>query len=108
VEVVAEPTNVLPDPGSLAQFQNQLGSTLAFRVTGRLGGAVYGTDIYTSDTTLATAAVHAGVLRVGQTGVVRVKILGQQPFFTGTMKNGVSSASYGGFPGYQVLRNRAN
>jgi len=96
----------LPDPGSLTGYANQVGTKLAFSVTGRLDGSVWGTNVYTLDSALATAAVHAGALKPGQTGLVRVQIVASPPVFTGSMLNGVTSANWGVFPGgaYQFLK----
>jgi hypothetical protein len=101
-----EPKNVLPDPGSLKSYEGQVGMTLAFRVTGAVAtGGLWGTDVYTTDSSLAMAAVHAGVLRVGQTGVVRVTILGPHAGFTGSTRHGVTSSDYGIYPGsYRVKK----
>jgi LCCL domain len=94
-----------PDPGNLVNFQNQLGKTFAFRVTGATNGSVWGTDLYTADSNLASAAVHAGVLKVGQTKVVHVKIVAAPPVFQSSTRHGVSSSAYGFYPGaYQVMR----
>ena len=76
-------------------FQGRIGATLAFRVCGNTNGSIWGSDVYTSDSTLATAAVHAGVLKPGQTAVVRVKILPSPQVYQGTSRNGVQSSSYG-------------
>jgi hypothetical protein len=93
------------DPGNLVNFQNQAGKSFAFRVTGAVNGSVWGTDVYTTDSNLASAAVHAGVLKAGQTKVIRVKIVGSPPTFQGSSRNGVSSSAYGFYPGaYQVVR----
>ncbi len=95
---------VLPDPGNLTGLQQQVGKRFAFKVTGIANGAIYGTDVYTTDSLLATAAVHAGILKPGQTGVVRVKIVAPPPAFLGSTRNGISSAAYGSYPAaYQVL-----
>ncbi len=94
----------LPDPGNLTGYQAQVGKRFAFKVTGAVNGGIYGSDTYTSDSSLATAAVHAGVLKVGQTGVVRVKIVAPPGAFAGSVRNGVNSAAYGSYSGaYQVL-----
>ncbi len=66
---------VQDDPGTLSNLRGQVGKLFAFRVTGAVGGSVWGTDVYTSDSRLATAAVHAGVLEVGKTGTVKVRII---------------------------------
>ena len=95
-----------PDPGSLTAYANQAGTKLAFSVTGRLDGSVWGTNVYTLDSALATAAVHAGILKPGQTGLVRVQIVASPPVFTGSALNGVNSGNWGMFPGgaYQFLK----
>jgi len=93
------------DPGNLVNFQAQAGKTFAFRVTGAINGSVWGTDLYTTDSNLASAAVHAGALKPGQTKVIRVKIVGSPPAFPSSSRNGVTSSAYGFYPGaYQVMR----
>lgn len=92
-------------PQSLQHLQNQVGKTFSFTVTGAVGGGVWGTNVYTLDSFLPAAAVHAGVLKVGQTGVVKIKILPSPPAFTGSNRNGVVSSDFGPFPGaYQILK----
>jgi hypothetical protein len=86
---------VLPDPGNLSAVEADIGRVFLFQVTGSASGSIWGTELYTSDSHLGTAAVHAGLLQVGQKGVVRVTILPGQPIYEGTTKNGVTSASYG-------------
>lgn len=120
-EVVAD---ALPDPGNMTAFQGQTGKTVTLKVTGRAGGAapqqiaggavvvvgggtVWGTDLYTLDSTIALAAVHAGALKAGQTGVVRIRVLGPQPTFQGSERNGVQSMAYGFYNGaYQFDKGR--
>ncbi|MGF1582343.1 MAG: LCCL domain-containing protein, partial [Gemmataceae bacterium] len=85
--------------------QHPIGQTLAFRVTGpppKTAGA-WGTTVYTLDSRLAVAAVHAGVLESGQTATVRVIVLGPQPAFQASNQNGITSSPYGAYPGYQIL-----
>jgi hypothetical protein len=51
------------------------------------------------------AAVHAGVLKLGETGVVRVKIIRSPPAFTASRRNGVTTQPFGPYPAaYQVLK----
>lgn len=97
--------DVLPDPGNLVGYRDRVGQTFAFRVTGSASGSVWGTGIYTDDSTLARAAVHAGLLQVGQTGVVRVTILPGQQSYQGSTQNGVNSGNYGSWSGsYSFVR----
>jgi hypothetical protein len=94
----------LPDPGDLSGFRGQDGTTLAFTVTGDANGAIWGDGIYTDDSPLATAAVHAGLLRPGETGLVGVEILPGQDDYAGAERNGVASGRYGSWAGsYRVL-----
>ena len=87
--------NVMPDPGTLGKYRSNVGSIYYFRVTGQDSGNIYGTDVYTDDSQLATAAVHAGVLARGQQGVVKVTILPGQPRYQGSFRNGINSHSWG-------------
>jgi hypothetical protein len=92
--------NVPSAPDSLAGYDGaEPGRTLTFEVTGRADGIVWGTDVYTADSRLASAAVHAGVVRVGERAVVRVSLLdGADQFFEGTARHGVQSNDYPAFP----------
>lgn len=92
------PTNVQPDPGSLTNFQQYAGRTFYFRVTGNHGGSVWGSDVYTTDSQLSTVAIHAGVLKPGQTGIVKVTIMPGQNGYLGSTRNGISSSGYGQYP----------
>lgn len=105
VEPEAEAVTAIADPGSLTAYQQQFGKTFAFRVTGVINNSVWGTDVYTTDSSLAAAAVHAGVLRPGQTGVVRVKIVPSPPLFQSSTRNGITSNQYNMFvAGFQILK----
>ncbi|HKB39573.1 MAG TPA: LCCL domain-containing protein [Gemmataceae bacterium] len=88
-----------PDPGNLLGLHTQVGKSFSFDVTGQTDGAIWGTDVYTSDSSLATAAVHAGKVRPGERKVVRVTIVPPLSSFQGTTRNGVTSGSYGPYPG---------
>jgi hypothetical protein len=104
-ETEEEKLVVQPDPGTLAGLQGQVGKLFAFKVTGAITGAVWGTDVYTSDSTLATAAVHAGVVEVGKTATVKVRIVAPPPGFRGSNRNGVTTSDYGPWPGaYQIIK----
>src|SRR5205823_327084 len=68
-------TNALPDPGYVSAQAGDIGKVRYYEVVGNIGGPTWGTDVYTSDSHLAATAVHAGVLRVGEKGIVKVTIL---------------------------------
>jgi hypothetical protein len=85
---------LLSDPGNLRDCETKIGAEFLFRLTGRANGTVYGTDTYTSDSNLATAAVHAGILQPGEQGVVRVRIVSVLSSYRGSTRNGVSTHSW--------------
>ena len=58
---------------------------------------IYGTDIYTSGSSICSAAVHAGVITAKDGGKVTVRVLGSQDFFNGVLRNGVTSRRYGNY-----------
>lgn len=97
---------VQPDPGNLKAFESRIGETFSFSVTGSAaGGSVWGTDIYTTDSRLSAAVVHAGLLKDGETGVVKVKIVAAQGSYTSSAKNGVTSSPYGAYGGsYEFVK----
>ncbi len=98
---------VRSDPGNLTEFTPaDAGRTLLVEVTGRTDGSVWGTDTYTSDSRLATVAVHAGLVRTGERGLVRVVILdGAGLVYAGSHRNEVISFDYANYPvAYRVER----
>ena len=76
------------------------------RVTGESeGSSVWGTDVYTGDSPLAVAAVHAGAVKAGETAVVRVTVTRPLTHYQGSVRNGVTSHDYGGYgTAYRVDR----
>jgi hypothetical protein len=89
----------LPDPGDLSGYRGQNGTILKFEVTGAVEGALWGSGPYTDDSRLAVAAVHAGVLKAGETGVVTVEILPGQESYEASEANGVSGGAYASWQG---------
>lgn len=76
----------------------RVGTIFEVTITGNAYGNVWGTDIYTADSNVNTAAVHAGVLRHGETGKVRIEVLPGQDRYVGSTRNGVRSSDYGSYP----------
>ena len=87
-------------PINLVNYRSFVGQSFKFTVTGATNaGVVWGTDIYTDDSSVAAAAVHAGCIENGKTAVITVKILAGQGCYRNTTRNGVTSSSYGAWPG---------
>ena len=86
--------DVQPAPNNMEAYRGRLGESFLFSVTGSVTGPLWGTDVYTTDSSPAKAAVHAGVLRDGEPGVVRVTIVDRLPTYRGTTRNGVTSSPW--------------
>jgi hypothetical protein len=70
------------------------------------GGTVYqiwGTNTYTDDSSVCTAAVHRGLITVASGGPVVIEIVQGAIFYLGTVKNGIESNSYGDWGGSFVF-----
>jgi hypothetical protein len=64
-----------------------------------LFGTIWGSFIYTDDSSVCTAAVHAGAISREVGGTVRIVIRPGLPAYAGTIRNGVRSESYGRWDG---------
>ncbi|MCX8140881.1 MAG: LCCL domain-containing protein [Thermogemmata sp.] len=107
---VGETATAPPAPTNLMAFQHQFGKELTYTLTGYTPGTgqanVWGTDVYTLDSHLAAAAVHAGVVQPGKTAVVHVRIVQSPPQFIASYRNGINSTAYGNYPAgaYEFVR----
>lgn len=86
-------------------YRGQNGSIYEIAIEGANIGYVWGTDIYTDDSNIARAAVHAGLVAIGQQKIVKIKILAGQSSYTGTTRNGITTSDYASWPGsYQFVK----
>ena len=98
VEVVEVDSNAAVGPSNMVHYGNDVGKTFVFKVTGVNNGSLWGTDAYTTDSTLGMAAVHCGLLQPGQTGTIKVTMIPGQAVYQGSSRNGVTSTGYGQYP----------
>lgn len=92
-------------PARIQDLCDTPGTTYYFRVTGAADGSVWGTDVYTGDSVLPVAAVHAGAVKPGETAVVRVTAMPPLAQYQGSVRNGVTSHDYGRYgTAYRVDR----
>jgi LCCL domain len=92
-------SNVQFGPAHVYEYSNRIGQTFTFKVTGNVAaGSVWGTDVYTTDSALAAVVVHTGLLKNGETGVIKVSIIPSPNAFVGSVRNGVSSSAYNQYP----------
>ncbi len=97
--------NALPDPGTLTGYRDRIGQTFYFEVTGTINGSLWGTGVYTDDSALGKAAVHAGLLRDGEKGILKLTMLPGQASYLGTTQNGITSSPYQAWTAsYQIER----
>jgi len=64
------------------------------------GGAahsVWGSDVYTSDSSICTAAVHSGLITYQQGGTVTIEMRPGRPIYGCSERNGVTSSPYGSY-----------
>jgi hypothetical protein len=102
VEKVSGPYDfslVLTDPGIPGNFKGVApGQVYTVWVVGSaVSGGIWGTDVYTSDSPLAKAAVHAGLLADGVGGPLIVRILPGQASYVGSSRYGVTTSGYGAY-----------
>lgn len=84
-------------PSNMVQLSDPLGATFYFRVKGQTDGQVWGTDTYTGDSTLAVAAVHAGLVKPDESAVIKVTVVPPLTNYKGSLRNGVTSHDFGRF-----------
>lgn len=88
---------VEPYPGNLSAYANRIGETFYFEVTGAVNASIWGTEVYTYDSDLAAAAVHAGVVKLGKSGIVKVTMVKSPDSHRGSTQNGVTSSNWGNY-----------
>jgi hypothetical protein len=60
-------------------------------------GGLWGTDVYTADSGICRAAIHAGMISDGG-GMVVVVLDSGRPAYRGSVRYGVTSSDYGSYP----------
>ena len=70
--------NAIPNnTQNMKDYRGRIGQKFSINITGRLngGGTVWGTDIYTDDSDIIKAAIHAGAIQNGENKTVCAWIL---------------------------------
>lgn len=93
----------IQNPGTMSAYVNRLNQSFFVDITGNGNGGVWGTEFYTYDSSLAAACVHAGVLKQGQRGIVKVTMVKSPNAHTGSTLNGVRSSDWGIYPASYTL-----
>ena len=82
-------------PASIVDLCETVGASYYFRVRGAADGPLWGTDIYTGDSSLAVAAVHAGLSKLDESAIVKVTVVAPPQRFHGSVRHGVASHDFG-------------
>lgn len=80
-------------PSSMSSLRSNQGKLYTFKVTGKVNGRVWGgrNNIYTDNSDLATAAVHSGYVKIGETKLLKVRIINDVKDYPSISRNGINS-----------------
>lgn len=82
-------------------LRQYVGEKFTFRCPegGRISEQLWGTETYTDDSSICTAAAHMGIITPSNGGLVTIEIRPGEARYTGSRRNGISSAAYGSWTG---------
>ena len=94
-----------PDEGLSPQHWIHRNDDIVYvEVMGTPWGSVWGTGPYSDDSDLGMAAVHSGLLKIGEVKFVAIRFLPEQPEFAGSAAHCITTNAYGSFRGaYEIL-----
>ena len=88
---------------SMVAFEDR--KTLNFTCpAGGTAGSVWGTDVYTIDSSVCTAAVHAGKIQLETGGPITIEMRPGEDSYKGTARNGIKSNDYGQYGSSFILK----
>ena len=89
---------------ALALRNLSIGDRVTIPVTGTKAGTVWGDNLYTLDSDPGAAAVHAGLLDVGETKLVEIWVVPSPNSFSEANRNGVRSRKWGKYKAAYIIR----
>jgi len=102
-------TTALADPGNMVSYRGDDYTSYYFLITATNSGNVWGgcnnPFSYTDNSNIGTAIVHFWGLTLGEQWVVQVKVLPGLSSYVGCDNNGITSGTYGSWPGSFQLVN---
>lgn len=87
-------------PERLPSGTSELSCTCSAELT--RGGGVWGTDVYTADSAICRAALHAGVID-SSGGPIRIRSISPPASFIGSTRNGTTTERWGSYPNAFVI-----
>lgn len=98
--IISTAVPAIPWSQSASPLRAYLGETFTFICpSDGTTGSIWGTNVYTDDSSICTAAVHAGIIGRTAGGTITARILAGQSSYEGSTQNGVTSSSYTAFDG---------
>ena len=70
--------------------------------------SVWGSDIYTADSSICTAAVHAGLITFEQGGTVTLEVRPGRSVYGSTNRNGIATGAYGSYSSSFVFKSASS
>lgn len=90
---------------SAVGFKGETGKTYKFRCPEQgAERSIWGSDVYTQDSSICTAAVHAGIFTLAAGGVVTIEFRPGRSTYGSTVRNGIKSNTFGEYPRSFVVR----
>ena len=83
----------------MATMRALTGASFLVQVVGSVNGAVWGTGAYTDDSSIAAAAVHAGLLKPGELGFLRVHLEAGRDRYVPSESHDIASLPFGPWEG---------
>jgi hypothetical protein len=112
VVIPVQPANIIQGTWATQadSYRGQNGKqvTISFPAGGVLSSRLWGTDLYTDDSSIGTAAVHAGLINPQSGGTVTIEIRPGVSSYQGSTRNGITSSGYGAFQGSFVFVNQGS
>jgi hypothetical protein len=87
-----------PCPSTFKDLKGATGETACACAATSPRGSVWGVDVYTQDSSLCAAAMHAGAIPAAG-GEIKVKASAGCSTYQGAARNGITSGSWGNYPG---------
>ena len=99
-ETVTEEIHVMANPSRLQTNYWVVGNVYPVLVTGQNSGTVYGTDVYRVDSSIKRAALHMGLVSIGEEKVLKIKVVEcPEEGYVASTRNGISTSSTGNSSG---------
>jgi len=70
--------------------------------------SIWGSDVYTADSSICTAAVHAGKITLEKGGEVTIEFTGGRNAYGATTRNGITSNNFGQYAHSYLFKDKSS